>query len=49
MNDSDERFRQILDQASTAAWDQKWDDAAQYYRQALELSPDNPLVLSNLG
>lgn len=49
MNDSDERFRQILDQASTAAWDQKWDDAAVYYRQALELSPDNPLVLSNLG
>ncbi len=49
MKESDERFSQILDQASTAAWEQKWNDAAAYYRQALELSPDNPLVLNNLG
>ncbi len=49
MKESDERFSQILDQASTAAWEQKWNDAAAYYRQALELSPNNPLVLNNLG
>ncbi|MBN1537897.1 MAG: tetratricopeptide repeat protein [Anaerolineales bacterium] len=49
MNESDKRFSQILDQASTAAWEQKWNDAAAYYRQALELSPENPLVLNNLG
>ncbi len=33
----------------SAAWDQEWEQAARYYRMALEEFPDHPAALSNLA
>jgi tetratricopeptide (TPR) repeat protein len=33
----------------SAAWDQLWDRACSYYRQALDEFPDNPAALTSLG
>ncbi len=42
-------FQQALNQGHSAAWDQMWDRAAIFYRQALEEFPDHPQALTNLG
>ncbi len=44
-----ERFQQAMNQGYSAAWDQNWDLAAEYFRKALEETPDHPSALSNLG
>lgn len=49
MAGNEENFRKLMDQGSSAAWEQKWDDAAHFYQQALEEMPDNPQALTNLG
>ena len=49
MNGNQERFQQAMNQGHSAAWDQAWDKAAQYYRQALAEIPDHPKALANLG
>jgi tetratricopeptide (TPR) repeat protein len=38
-----------MNQGHTAAWDQNWENASQYYQKALEEFPDHPQGLSNLG
>jgi tetratricopeptide (TPR) repeat protein len=38
-----------MNQGHTAAWDQNWDNASQYYQKALDEFPDHPQALSNLG
>jgi len=42
-------FQQAMNQGHSAAWDQQWDKAAAFYRQALEEFPDHPQALINLG
>jgi tetratricopeptide (TPR) repeat protein len=42
-------FQQAMSKGHSAAWDQKWDNAAAAYQQALEEFPDHPKALSNLG
>src|SRR5512133_2423330 len=42
-------FQQAMNQGHSAAWDQMWDRAAAYYRQALKEFPDNSQALSSLG
>lgn len=42
-------FQQAMNQGHSAAWDQMWERASVYYRQALEEFPDHPQALSNLG
>jgi tetratricopeptide (TPR) repeat protein len=42
-------LKELLAKGNSAAWDQKWNDAAEYYRQALELDPGNFKALTNLG
>jgi tetratricopeptide (TPR) repeat protein len=49
MTETEEQFRHLMDQGHSAAWDQLWDRAAGFYRQALELMPDNPQVLNSLA
>lgn len=49
MNETDDRFQQAMDQGHTAAWDLDWTLAVSSYQQALELKPDNPKALANLG
>jgi tetratricopeptide (TPR) repeat protein len=43
------KFQTLMNQGHSAAWDQDWDKAAEYYRQALEESPDHPMALASLG
>jgi tetratricopeptide (TPR) repeat protein len=42
-------FQSAMSQGHSAAWDQLWDRAADFYRQALDEFPNNPQALSNLG
>jgi len=44
-----DKFQQSMNQGHSAAWDQLWDRAAAFYRQALEEIPDSPQALANLG
>jgi tetratricopeptide (TPR) repeat protein len=42
-------FQQAMNQGHSAAWDQQWDKASGFYRQALDEFPDHPQALINLG
>jgi tetratricopeptide (TPR) repeat protein len=42
-------FQQAMNQGHSAAWDQMWERAAAYYRNALAEFPDNPQALTSLG
>jgi tetratricopeptide (TPR) repeat protein len=42
-------FQRAMEQGHTAAWDQSWDKAAGFYRQALEEFPEHPQALTSLG
>jgi len=44
-----QRFQQAMSQGHSAAWDQMWQQAADYYRKALAEIPDHPLALTSLG
>jgi len=49
MAGSQEAFQEAMNQGHSAAWDQLWDQAAGFYRQALETNPGNPQALNSLG
>ncbi len=49
MTESQDTFQQAMNQGHSAAWDQNWDRAAAYYRQALGEFPDHPQALTSLG
>lgn len=42
-------FQKSLNQGHSAAWDQDWLKAAEYYNAAVEEFPENALALSSLG
>jgi tetratricopeptide (TPR) repeat protein len=42
-------FQQALNQGHSAAWDQQWDQAAAFYRSALDEFPNHPQALNHLG
>jgi tetratricopeptide (TPR) repeat protein len=49
MAGSQEAYQNAMNQGHSAAWDQQWDKAAQFYREALEESPDDAAALNSLG
>lgn len=49
MTENQEAFQKAMNLGHSAAWDQMWDQAAAYYRQALEEFPNHPTALTNLG
>jgi tetratricopeptide (TPR) repeat protein len=49
MPGNQENFQKCMNLGHTAAWDQQWDRASTYYRQALDEMPDNPVALASLG
>lgn len=49
MTDGDARFQELISKGHSAAWDQKWDQAASYYQQALDEKPENTNALKSLG
>lgn len=42
-------FNKAMNEGHSAAWDQKWDQAATAYQNALEEFPDHPKALTSLG
>ena len=42
-------FQKVMEQGHTAAWDQSWESAAEFYRQALEEFPEHTQALTSLG
>lgn len=49
MTSGDDLFQQAMNAGHSAAWDGSWGRAAGFYRQALELSPNEPRALSGLA
>jgi len=49
MTGNQDRFHQAMNQGHSSAWDQQWEKAATFYRQALEEYPNHPKALSSLG
>ncbi len=49
MSEREDLFQKAMDQGHSAAWDQEWDQAAKFYRQALEEFPNHPKALINLA
>jgi tetratricopeptide (TPR) repeat protein len=49
MAGNQETFQKAMSQGHSAAWEQHWREAADFYRQALEVVPDHPMALTSLG
>ena len=49
MTEQIQELQDLLSKGNSAAWDQKWGDAASFYKQALEVDPDNFKALTNVG
>jgi tetratricopeptide (TPR) repeat protein len=49
MTERDEAYQKAMNQGHSAAWEQDWQRAATCYQEALEIFPDQPQALSNLG
>lgn len=49
MSGNQEKYQQLMNQGHSAAWDQDWEQAAKYYRQALVEFPADPKALNSLG
>ena len=49
MSEREKRYQQALSHGHSVAWDQEWDRAATFYRQALDEIPDDPKALTNLA
>jgi tetratricopeptide (TPR) repeat protein len=49
MTEREKRYQDAVNQGHSAAWDQNWERAASYYRQALGEKPDDPKVLTSLA
>lgn len=43
------KFQKLMNQGHSAAWDQLWGEAAEFYKQALEEFPNHPMALNSLG
>ena len=49
MSERENRYQEAINQGHSAAWDQHWDEAATFYRQALAENPDDPKALTSLA
>ena len=49
MTGNQDAYQKEMNIGHSAAWDQDWNQAAQHYRAALEISPENPQALNSLA
>ena len=49
MSEREKRYKDALNQGHSAAWDQEWNKAAEFYKQALSEKPDDAKALNNLA
>lgn len=47
--DQDHRYQRAMNQGHSAAWDQDWNKAAEYYRQALSQKPEDFKAVNSLA
>lgn len=48
-NEQDHRYQRSMDQGHSAAWDQDWPKAAEYYHQALNQKPKDVKAINSLA
>lgn len=49
MAGNEQVYQEAMKQGHSAGWDQNWEQAAQFYRRAVEEMPDRPQALTSLG
>ena len=49
MPSNQDLFQEHMNKGHSAAWDQDWKVAAQHYRNALEIMPEQTMALTSLG
>lgn len=49
MTEQKELFEKYMNMGHAAAWEQSWDQASGYYRQALDIIPGHPMAMANLA
>ncbi len=49
MEEREQRYQEAMNLGHSAAWDQKWDLAAEYYKKAVKLGPRQVQAINNLG
>ncbi len=49
MADNEKVYQEALNAGHSAAWDLRWDEAAKFYKKALEAKPNDYQALLNLG
>jgi tetratricopeptide (TPR) repeat protein len=49
MSEREARYQDAVNQGHSAAWDQDWEKASAFYRQALVEKPEEPKALNNLA
>lgn len=49
MTGRENRYHEAINAGHSAAWEQNWDRAAEYYKQALDEKPEDPKALSSLA
>ena len=49
MSEKKQELQTLLSKGNSAAWEKNWNDAAVYYRQALDIDPNNFIALTNIG
>jgi tetratricopeptide (TPR) repeat protein len=49
MEDQERAYQEAMNLGHSAAWDQKWEQAAEHYRLAVEAVPDRVQAINNLG
>ena len=49
MSDREKLYQEAMNQGHSAAWDQKWDEAAEHYRRAVQTVPNKVQGINNLA
>jgi tetratricopeptide (TPR) repeat protein len=49
MSELETRYQEAINQGHSAAWDQEWERAASFYRQAITDKPEDPYALTSLA
>jgi tetratricopeptide (TPR) repeat protein len=42
-------YQEAMNKGHSAAWDQRWEQAVEHYRKAVESLPEKPQAINNLG
>jgi tetratricopeptide (TPR) repeat protein len=49
IRERERKYQDAMNKGHSAAWDQRWEQAVDYYRQAVESLPEKPQAINNLG